>query len=56
VENWQNLNVTLKQGQKAAIYPQCAHRFMALENAQVIEYYDGVYDPEDDILYGFDKK
>ena len=44
--------VKLKEGQIVTIYPNCAHRFEAEEEAQVIEYYDSVYDPEDDIPYG----
>ena len=47
--------VSLKEGQIVTIYPNCAHRFEAEEEAQVIEYYDSVYDPEDDIPYtGFE--
>mgnify|MGYP001447445651 CR=1 FL=1 len=45
----------LKQGQKAVIHPQCAHRFFALETAQVIEYYEGVYDKEDDHPHRFEE-
>lgn len=44
--------VILSEGQRATIYPNCAHRFEAEEEAQVIEYYNSIYDPEDDILYG----
>jgi dTDP-4-dehydrorhamnose 3,5-epimerase-like enzyme len=43
--------VILEAGQRVAIYPQCAHRFEAEEDAQVIEYYDSTYDPDDDILF-----
>ena len=43
--------VMINKGQRVTIYPNCAHRFEAEEDAQVIEYYDSVYDPEDDILY-----
>ena len=39
------------EGQRVRIYPGCAHRFMADEHAQVIEYYDSVYDREDDLPY-----
>jgi len=44
--------VILEEGQLATIYPDCAHRFEAEEEAQVIEYYNSKYDPEDDISYG----
>ena len=43
--------VTLHDGQRVTISPNCAHRFMAEEDAQVIEYYDCRYDPEDDVAY-----
>ncbi len=38
----------LKEGQKAVIRPGCAHRFRAEKTARVIEYYEGVYDKDDD--------
>ncbi|MBW1936296.1 MAG: cupin domain-containing protein [Deltaproteobacteria bacterium] len=41
----------LHEGQRVIIYPRCAHRFKAVEDAQVIEYYDCTYDPDDDIAY-----
>jgi dTDP-4-dehydrorhamnose 3,5-epimerase-like enzyme len=44
--------VILQAGQLATIYPHCAHRFEAEEEAQVIEYYNSIYDPEDDLPYG----
>ena len=43
--------VLLHPGQRVIIYPRCAHRFMAEQEAQVIEYYDSEYDPDDDIPY-----
>ena len=43
--------VMIKEGYRVTIYPNCAHRFEAEEDAQVIEYYDSVYEPEDDIPY-----
>lgn len=42
----------LKTGQRITILPGLGHRFDALEDCKelaVIEYYNGVYDPEDDI-------
>ncbi|MGD9271645.1 MAG: hypothetical protein PVH08_11280, partial [Syntrophobacterales bacterium] len=41
----------IREGQRVTIYPNCAHRFEAEEEAQVIEYYNSMYDPEDDIHY-----
>ncbi|MBW1943243.1 MAG: hypothetical protein JRJ51_10470 [Deltaproteobacteria bacterium] len=44
-------SVLLHPGQRAVIGPRCAHRFTAEEDAQVIEYYDSEYDPDDDMPY-----
>jgi dTDP-4-dehydrorhamnose 3,5-epimerase-like enzyme len=43
--------VHLRSGQRVIIFPRCAHRFTAEEDAQVIEYYDSKYDLDDDIPY-----
>jgi len=43
--------VELREGQRVTIHPGCAHRFEATEDAHVIEYYDSLYDPEDDIPF-----
>ena len=51
LESGEKSDVLLQAGQRVAIYPQCAHRFIALKEAQVIEYYDAHYDPEDDVPY-----
>ncbi len=40
-------------GTRVTIHPKCAHRFIAQEDAQVIEYYDSAYDPEDDLRVDF---
>ena len=53
VETGEQDQVEIKTGMKTIIYPNLAHRFTALEDAQVIEYYDGVFDAEDDILVEF---
>jgi dTDP-4-dehydrorhamnose 3,5-epimerase-like enzyme len=42
---------TLAAGQVAHLPPGVAHRFEALEDAQVIEYYDALYDVGDDVPY-----
>ena len=43
--------VEVATGHRVVLYPNCAHRFEALEDAQVIEYYDAVYDKADDFPY-----
>lgn len=53
MESGEKEKVILKEGQKVKIYPMCAHRFSAIEDAQVIEYYNSTYDPEDDIKFNF---
>jgi dTDP-4-dehydrorhamnose 3,5-epimerase-like enzyme len=51
LETQEKSEVKLEEGQRVTIYPNCAHRFMAKEAAQVIEYFDSLYDPEDDRPY-----
>jgi len=51
LDSGQRSQVFLEEGQRVTIYPNCAHRFEAEEEAQVIEYYNSIYDPEDDIHY-----
>jgi dTDP-4-dehydrorhamnose 3,5-epimerase-like enzyme len=41
----------LTGGDKVAVGPFLAHRFVAEEETQVIEYYDGVYDMADDVAF-----
>ncbi len=48
LETGERSEVVLEAGQRATIEPRCAHRFRAEQEAHVIEYYDGVYDREDD--------
>ena len=43
--------VELREGERVTIHPGCAHRFEAKEDAHVIEYYDSLYDLEDDIPF-----
>jgi mannose-6-phosphate isomerase-like protein (cupin superfamily) len=41
--------VEVRTGDCVILHPNCAHRFEAIEDAQVIEYYDSVYSKDDDI-------
>ena len=52
LETWKKSEVKLHTGQRVTIYPRCAHRFSAEEDAQVIEYYDCKFDPDDDLKFG----
>ncbi len=45
--------VRLRDGNKVTIRPGCAHRFAAETPAQVIEYYEGSYEKEDDHPFSF---
>ena len=49
LESGKRSEVRLRGGQKATILPNCAHRFRAEEESHVIEYYNGTYDPDDDL-------
>ena len=41
----------LRAGHKVTILPGLAHRFEALEELAVVEYYQGLHDPADDTPY-----
>lgn len=41
----------LGAGEKITVLPGLAHRFEAMEELTVVEYYQGVYDPADDIPF-----
>jgi len=51
LETRERSETTVKEGQRVTLFPNCAHRFQAEQDAQVIEYYDAIYDPEDDFPY-----
>lgn len=51
LETDEKTTIRLRSGYRVEIRPMCAHRFRAVEHAQVIEYYDALYDPEDDHPY-----
>lgn len=39
-------------GSRIIIHPRLAHRFAAISDAQVIEYYDRIFDPDDEVPFG----
>lgn len=49
LDSGEKSEVTVQVGQCVTIYPRCAHRLSAEEDAQVIEYYDNIYAPKDDL-------
>ena len=51
LESNEKSEIFLQAGHCVTIYPKCAHRFIADEDAQVIEYYNTTYDPDDDLEY-----
>jgi dTDP-4-dehydrorhamnose 3,5-epimerase-like enzyme len=51
LESGERSEAKLCAGQRVTVYPGCAHRFAAETDAQVIEYYDSRYDPDDDLPY-----
>lgn len=51
LDTGQRSETVLEAGQRVKIKPRCAHRFEAEQEVHVIEYYDGVYDREDDHPY-----
>jgi len=54
VETNASEQIELKAGTKATIFPLLAHRFQAIQDAQVIEYYEGIFEATDDVSYNFD--
>lgn len=55
VETHEKDQVELHSGNKAIIYPGLAHRFHAIQDSQVIEYYNDVYNSYDDIIFDLNK-
>jgi dTDP-4-dehydrorhamnose 3,5-epimerase-like enzyme len=51
VETGERATLIVDSGCRVTLYPQCAHRYEAESDIQVIEYCDTVYDPRDDIPY-----
>jgi len=51
LESNEKSEIFLQTGHRVTIYPKCAHRFIADKDAQVIEYYNTTYDPDDDHDY-----
>ncbi|MEM5787200.1 MAG: hypothetical protein AAGU11_07760 [Syntrophobacteraceae bacterium] len=38
-------------GNRVTIHPRCAHRFDAISETRVIEYFDSIHDPQDDYRF-----
>jgi dTDP-4-dehydrorhamnose 3,5-epimerase-like enzyme len=53
VESPQKEEHLLKKGDKIRIKPRCAHRFVGLEDALVVEYSPQIYEPEDTFQVDF---
>ncbi len=51
LDTHEETTIHLHAGHRVKIEPMCAHTFKAIEYSQVIEYYDSVYDPGDDLSY-----
>jgi len=51
LETGEKSQVEVKSGHCVMIEPNCAHRFEALEDAHVIEYYDAMYEKSDDLVF-----
>jgi mannose-6-phosphate isomerase-like protein (cupin superfamily) len=44
-------SIELNPGDRVTITPRCAHRFDALEDVRVIEYFNSIHDPRDDYRF-----
>ena len=51
LETHEKTTVRLHSGHRVEMRSMCAHRFRVVEHARVIEYYDTLYDPQDDHPY-----
>ncbi|SMC22907.1 Cupin [Desulfacinum hydrothermale DSM 13146] len=51
VETGEAGHTDVQAGHKLVIPPLLAHRFHALEDAWLVEYYDSPYDPQDDVPF-----
>ena len=51
VENRETTTIELTPGQRVTVYPMCAHKFEAITEAQVIEYYSKPFDLSDDTQF-----
>ena len=51
LDSGESSNLEVPTGARVTIEPRCAHRFDAIEEARVIEYFDSVHDPNDDHRY-----
>lgn len=51
LETGEKGRVTVRTGNCVTLEPNCAHRFEAVEDTQVIEYYATTYDVADDLFY-----
>ena len=43
--------IEISAGQRVTIYPFCAHKFQAVTESHVIEYYASAYDIDDDVRF-----
>ena len=50
-ETNETTSIALMPGQRVSVSPLCAHKFVAISKAQMIEYYSIPFDLSDDIPY-----
>ena len=51
VKSGERKEIDLSAGQRVTIYPECAHKFIAITETHVIEYYETSFDLTDDIQF-----
>ena len=51
VETGETAEIDLIAGQRVTIFPMCAHKFVAVKETQVIEYYATPFDLADDVQF-----
>ena len=51
VETGETAEIDLLPGQRVTVFPMCAHKFVAVSETQVIEYYANPFDLADDVQF-----
>jgi len=51
LDGGESSNIEVAAGDRVTILPRCAHRFDAIDEARVIEYFESIHDPNDDYRY-----
>lgn len=54
IDSGERIEVVLEPGDQVTVQPRCAHSYLALEDADVIECSTHPFDPDDSVAFRFD--